>query len=99
MALAFEDTSGEPSERCALLAPATLETLESEELAPCADVIGELPLSGGRVAAVQVWGGDAQVRLTGDTLFLTGTDAGWRVVAAGCRPRPEGPYDCQVEGS
>ncbi len=95
---AFEDPAAAPGDRCALLAPSTLETLESDESAACADVIGRLPLPGGAVEAVEVWGGDAQVRLSGDTLFLTDTPAGWRVTAAACEPRGELPYDCEVEG-
>ncbi len=67
---AFEDPAAAPAERCALLAPSTLQTLEAEESAPCADVIGQVPLPGGAVEAVEVWGGDAQVRLSGDTVFL-----------------------------
>ena len=95
---AFEDPTVAPADRCALLVPSTLETLESDESAPCADVIGQLPLPGGAVEAVEVWGGDAQVRLSGDTVFLTDTPAGWRVTAAACQPRGELPYDCEVEG-
>ena len=95
---AFEDPAAAPADRCALLAPATLQTLESDESAPCADVIGQVPLSGGAVEAVEVWGGEAQVRLAGDTVFLTETPSGWRVTAAACEPRGELPYDCQVEG-
>ena len=95
---AFEDPAAAPADRCTLLAPATLEMLESDESAPCADVIGQVPLPGGAVEAVEVWGGDAQVRLSGDTVFLTETSAGWRVTAAACQPRGELPYDCQVEG-
>ncbi|WP_232807343.1 hypothetical protein, partial [Geodermatophilus chilensis] len=96
---AFEDPDAAPADRCALLAPATLQTLESDESAPCADVIGQLPLPGGDVEAVEVWGGAAQVRLGGDTVFLTETPSGWRVTAAACEPRGELPYDCEVEGS
>jgi hypothetical protein len=44
-----------------------------------------------------VWGDNAQVRLTGDTLFLTRTDAGWKVAAAGCVPQGEAPYLCRLE--
>ena len=47
--------------------------------------------------SVQVWGGDAQVELADDTLFLTETTRGWRVAAAAVQPRDEAPYDCQVE--
>jgi hypothetical protein len=40
------------------------------------------------------------VQLTDDTLFLTRTSHGWKVMAAACRPQAEQqPYDCQVEGS
>ncbi len=95
---AFEDPAATPEERCALLAPSTLQTLESDESAPCADVIGQVPLPGGAVETVDVWGGQAQVRLSGDTVFLTETPTGWRVTAAACEPRGEMPYDCEVEG-
>jgi hypothetical protein len=57
-----------------------------------------MPLPGGAVRSAEVWGGAAQVVLTGDTLFLTETDDGWRVSAAGCRSRGEAPYACLLEG-
>jgi hypothetical protein len=98
VASAFEDPSGNPQARCDLLAPATLATFESGASARCADAIADVPLPGGEVSAVQIWGGDAQVRLGSDTLFLTQTDAGWRVTAAGCESRGDAPYDCEVDG-
>jgi hypothetical protein len=98
IATAFEDPSGDPQARCDLLAPVTLATFESDASAPCADAIADVPLPGGDVRSVEIWGGDAQVRLGSDTLFLTQTDAGWRVTAAGCESRGGAPYDCQVEG-
>ncbi|MGY1604936.1 hypothetical protein [Geodermatophilus sp. SYSU D00815] len=98
VATAFEDPAGDPQARCDLLAPATLATFESAESAPCAEAISDVPLPGGTVTAVEVWGGDAQVRLGDETVFLTETDEGWRVTAAGCEPRGEAPYDCEVEG-
>jgi energy-coupling factor transporter ATP-binding protein EcfA2 len=98
VAATFDDPSGDPGARCDLLAPATLATLENDRSAPCVDTIQELPLKGGEVTAVEIWGGDAQVRLSGDTVFLTETTAGWRVVAAGCTARSDAPYDCEVEG-
>lgn len=98
VARAFEDPAAAPADRCALLAPTTRETLESDESLPCVDAISQVPLPGGRVEAVEVWGGDAQVRLSDDTVFLTETPSGWRVSAAACEPRGELPYDCQVEG-
>ena len=98
VATAFEDPGGDPQARCDLLAPATLATFEADESAPCADAIADVPLPGGEAGEVQVWGGDAQVRLGDDTVFLTETSAGWKVTAAGCEPRGEAPYDCEVEG-
>ena len=84
-------------ERCALLAPATVAALEHDESAPCADALGKLDLLGGQVVSSTVWGDNAQVRLTGDTLFLTRTDAGWKVAAAECTPQGEAPYLCRLE--
>ena len=94
----FVDTAAAPDARCDLLAPATREALESDESAACTDVIGDLPLGSGAVRSVEVWGGNAQVQLVDDTLFLTETSTGWRVVAAACQPPGEAPYDCEVEG-
>ena len=98
VATAFGDPASDPHDRCDLLVPATLAALESDESAPCADVIGELPLPGGDVTAVEVWGIDAQVRLGSDVVFLTETGDGWRVTAAACQTRGQLPYDCEVDG-
>lgn len=97
VATAFEDSSGDPRVRCDLLTPKARERLERS--GPCGEQLGNLPLEGGEVVSVEVWGGDAQVRLTGDTVFLSRTSAGWRVAAAACTPTLAGPYDCEVEGS
>jgi hypothetical protein len=97
VATAFENSGGDPQARCDLLTPKALAALEQNESQSCADAIGQLPLQGGKVQAVQVWGGDAQVELSGDTLFLTETHAGWKVSAAACKPKTDAPYDCQVE--
>ncbi len=99
VATEFEDSSGDPAARCDLLMPQTLEQVEEEAGAPCTDAIGDLPLDGGDVSDVHVWGGNAQVRMAGDTVFLNRTPAGWRIAAAICSPRPERPYDCEVEGA
>lgn len=95
VATAFEDVAGDPQARCELLAPTTLAALE--ESGPCPEAIAQLPLEGGEVRSVEVWGRDAQVQLAGDTLFLTQTRAGWRITAAVCRPNGEAPYECEVE--
>lgn len=94
----FEDPSADPEVRCDLLVPATRAAFEESQSAPCPEAIGDLALEGGSVASVEVWGGDAQVKLAGDTVFLTETSAGWRITSAACRPRPAAPYDCAVDG-
>ena len=96
VATAFEDAGGDAEGRCDLLAPKTLAALEKLESQSCAEAIGQLRLDGGNVESVQVWGGDAQVRLSGDTVFLTETHAGWRVSAAACQPNGVAPYECEV---
>lgn len=86
--------------RCELLAPSTLAALEQEGSAPCEEAIGDVPIGAGDVRSVAVWGEEAQARLADDTLFLTRTTAGWRVMAAACTPQGDGkPYDCELEGS
>ena len=98
VATAFEDASVDPEARCDLLTPKARAQLERAG-ASCGEQVGGLPLEGGEVESVEVWGGNAQVRLSGDTVFLTRTSAGWRVAAAACTPTAEGPYDCEVEGA
>jgi hypothetical protein len=97
VAAAFEDPAGDPGARCDLLSPKALEALEQDQSEPCDEAITQLPLAGGDVRAVEIGGGDAQVRLAGDTLFLTETRTGWRVTAAACRSNGEAPYDCEGE--
>ena len=85
---------------CALLAPDTAEEVADAGDKPCAQAVLEEDLSDpGAVTGTDVYGQWAQVRLTGDTVFLAVFPEGWRVVAAGCTPRPERPYDCVLKGS
>ncbi len=96
--VASDFARGDPGVRCALLAPAALAALESDESAPCTATVGRLTPPGGQVQQTEVWGDEAQVRMTGDTLFLTRTGAGWKVIAAGCTSNGDLPYQCRVEG-
>jgi hypothetical protein len=98
VASTFADPAGDPAERCDQLAPATLAMFEQDMSAPCTDAVQDLPLFGGSVESIEVWGGNAQVKLSGDTVFLTETTAGWRITSAACSPRAEEPYDCEVDG-
>ncbi|MFI0417244.1 hypothetical protein [Spongiactinospora sp. 9N601] len=88
---------GQGAAACALLAPEAAESLAEEE-GGCASAVLRLGLpGGGTVRQVSVWGDEAQVRLTTDTVFLHRFARGWLVRGAGCRPDPPGPYDCEVE--
>jgi hypothetical protein len=98
VATTFEDPSADPEERCDLLIPKTRTAFEQSESAPCAEAIQELPLDGGSVESVEIWGGDAQVKLSGDTVFLSETSDGWRITSAACTPQADAPYDCEVDG-
>ena len=98
VASTFEDPSGDPEERCDLLAPGTLVAFEHGESAPCTEAVQDLPVEGGSVESVEIWGGNAQVKLAGDTVFLTETSAGWRVTSAACRSKAGAPYECEVDG-
>ena len=91
---------GDGAAACALLAPTTRSELEQSTGKECAvAILEEPPMLGGDGGDVQVFGVMAQVRRDGDTVFLTRMPDGWRVLAAGCAPRPTAPYDCACEGS
>ncbi|WP_330348858.1 hypothetical protein [Streptomyces sp. NBC_00582] len=97
----FEDAlaAGAYDHGCAVLAPPTVAELEQSAEAPCAQALGEESLPrGGAVRRTDVYGNQARAVLSGDTLFLSRFGGGWKVVAAGCAPRPPEPYQCQVKG-
>ncbi|OKJ95185.1 hypothetical protein AMK26_31935 [Streptomyces sp. CB03234] len=95
--------AGQHERLCAALAPATREELEHSAETRCEQAIGraiderELPAAGA-VRGVDVYGDQARVVLERDTVFLSHFPAGWKVTAAGCRPRPERPYQCEIKG-
>ncbi|MFJ6938660.1 hypothetical protein [Streptomyces sp. NPDC101132] len=92
--------AGDHAAACALLAPVTRTRLEEQEERPCAAALGDQDLPrGGAVHGTEVYGRQALLRLTADTLFLSQFRGGWKVVAAGCEPRPDLPYRCTVEGA
>lgn len=95
-----ELNAGSGAAACAVLAPDAAAEVAESGGKPCAQAIldEDLP-SPGVVTRTAVYGQRAQVRLTGDTVFLAVFPGGWRVVAAGCRPGSGGrPYDCTVQG-
>ncbi|MFI5890001.1 hypothetical protein ACIA5D_07750 [Actinoplanes sp. NPDC051513] len=88
--------AGDGAGACAVLAPDTASEV-SESDCPSA-ILGENLPAPGTVVEADVYGQWAQVRLTGDTVFLAVFPGGWRVVAAGCAAQGDRPYDCAVSG-
>ncbi|HEX5201240.1 MAG TPA: hypothetical protein VFW27_15015 [Actinoplanes sp.] len=88
--------AGDGAAACAVLAPDTASAVSDSDC-PAA-ILGEHLAAPGRVVGTDVYGQWAQVRLAGDTVFLAVFPGGWRVVAAGCTPQGQKPYDCAVEG-
>ncbi len=85
---------------CGLLEESTTMELEKDEMAPCPKAVLKLKLSGSQVSDATVYVTSARIDLRrGDSVFLDETPAGWKVSAAGCKPRSgeEEPYDCEVE--
>jgi hypothetical protein len=93
------NVAGATDDACGLLAPDTLKALEDSE-GPCATTLADqLTTSEGAVTSAEVYGKDAIVRLSSDTVFLARYREGWKVTAAGCtRPEAGRPYDCKVKG-
>nr|WP_296065694.1 hypothetical protein [uncultured Actinoplanes sp.] len=97
LAMLTEVANGDGADACARLAPDTAETVAEDD--PCEQAILDKKLPGpGKVVGSDVYGQWARVRLDDDTVFLAAFPGGWRVVAAGCTPRSNRPYQCAVEG-
>jgi hypothetical protein len=91
--------SSDMAAACRLLAPDTVKVIESLQPQGCQQALPTLHLPSDPVTGVRAWGDAAQARSSGDVIFLRELPEGWRVVAAGCRPRGDGrPYDCSVGG-
>ena len=87
------------ADACRRLSRETVSELEQSQGKPCAQAITAMSLSeDGPVRSVDVYGRSAKVVLAGDVLFLGFFGGDWKVVAAGCTPRPAAPYDCTVKG-
>lgn len=88
---------GDDGAACAMLAPATVESLTSDGTS-CETELGSLDLPTDQdVSETSVWSDRAQVRTSSDVLFLVEMPDGWRVAAAGCTRQPDETYQCQLE--
>jgi hypothetical protein len=84
---------------CSYLAPATKSELEQSAGKPCSAALVEEGLQdAGAFRSATAYGTMAQIKLREDTLFLSRFQGGWKVMAAGCSPRAERPYDCELQG-
>ena len=100
-ALRFEESvrHADWSRACAALAPQTRQELTESARTSCVKALpeGQLPYAGA-LRESKVYGQQAQVVLSTDTLFLSAFPTGWLITAAGCEPRPHQPYQCKVKG-
>jgi len=85
-----------PDQACNLISDYQRTTFEKEEKQPCAKALADADLpEPSSVESVDVYGHDARVVLGKDVVFLARFPEGWRVTAAGCKPRAkDDPYDC-----
>jgi hypothetical protein len=91
---------GDAVTACAVLAPPTRKELEQSESERCAKALPGQDIPAATAGAdVEVFGDEAIARVPGDVLFLTNVGGTWMVTAAGCKPQPGEPYDCEVKGS
>lgn len=96
---------GDGGSACAALAPAVVASVEEDYGSECADALtaGDVGddlqdrSEGVTAPEVRVAGRQAQAVLGTDTVFLTRSGSRWLIAAAGCTPRPDRPYDCEVE--
>jgi len=83
---------------CHELSEETASAVEEDEMKPCGQAILSLGLAAAPVTDVQVYLDSAQAKLRGGgAVFLDETPKGWRIDAAGCKPQPGKPYDCELE--
>ena len=84
---------------CSLLSEDVQTELEQTADEPCSTAILEQDLpSAEQVTEVLAFGRNAQVAMDSDVLFLSVADGGWKILAAGCRPRAGAHYDCTLTG-
>jgi hypothetical protein len=90
---------GDGATACGLLTTDAQAQLVSDQGKPCAKAVAGLDVKKAPVGKVSVAITSASAHLEGGgTLFLDETTHGWRISAAGCKPKPGGaPYDCDLQ--
>lgn len=84
---------------CRDLAPSTRSQLEQSQGEPCPQALAaqNLPRPG-PLHRTQVFNTTSQASFAHDTFFLGKFHDGWKIIAAGCTPRPDQPYECTLQG-
>jgi hypothetical protein len=87
---------------CNQLSKNVVDALESASGRSCEQAITNLDLPGTGSAATTVYLDSARADVRGaspgEAVFLNRTTRGWRISAAGCKPKGDAPYDCELEG-
>lgn len=89
--------AGDTSAACSMLSPKAREKAAAS--GTCEEQLAslQLPTTGAELRTAR-YGRNAMVEFDDDTIFLTASGSGWLVTGAGCKPRGELPYDCDVGG-
>jgi hypothetical protein len=83
---------------CRELSEGAVSEVEKSERKPCAQGILSQDVSPAPVVDVKVYMQSAQAKLRGGAaVFLDQTRQGWKISAAGCKPQPGKPYQCELE--
>lgn len=89
--------AGDMSTACSMLRPRAREKAAGNTT--CEDQVESLQFSAGMtVLRAESYGRSAIVEFEDDTVFLAASGSGWQVTGAGCTPREESSYDCEVGG-
>ena len=91
--------SSDWSTACGLLQPDTRQQVEERNGGTCESGLESLQLpTAGALLKTEAYGREALVEFDGDVVFIAFSGSTWRVTAAGCSPRGDSPYSCEVGG-
>ncbi|WP_461174755.1 hypothetical protein M1D93_08975 [Arthrobacter sp. Z1-9] len=91
--------SSDWSAACGVLQPDTRRQAAERNGGSCESALESLQLSAaGTLMNTEAYGREALVEFDGDVVFMAFSGSAWRVTAAGCSPRGDSPYSCEVGG-
>ncbi|BCW06290.1 hypothetical protein NtRootA1_24280 [Arthrobacter sp. NtRootA1] len=84
---------------CDLLQPTIRDKSKEKDGDDCQTHLASVHLRDpGEVVKTEGYGREALVQFERDAVFVAVSGSSWRVTAAGCTPREEIPYSCEVGG-